>query len=128
MDVKSAFLNGKLEEIHIEQPEGFLISEREDYFCRLKKAMDGLKQAPRAWYACLDRYLCQKGFKRGNADRNLYVQRDKDNLTVVAVYMDDIVFGSNDDQLSKNFATNMKSEFNISLLGKLTYFLGLQIS
>lgn len=59
---------------------------------------------------------------------NLYVQIDKDNLTIVEVYVDDIIFGSNDYQLSKNFATKMKSEFEMSLLGELTYFLGLQIS
>jgi len=129
MDVKSAFLNGELEEeVYIEQPEGFLLSQKEDYVCRLKKALYGLKQAPRAWYARLDGYLCQQGFKKGTVDSNLYVQTDKDNLTIVEVYVDDIIFGSNDDRLSKNFSTNMQSEFEMSLLGELTYFLGLQIS
>ena len=129
MDVKLAFLNDELEEeVYIEQPEGFLLSNKEDYICRLKKALYGLKQAPRAWYARLDGYLCQQWFKKGTVDSNIYVQIDKDNLTIVEVYVDDIIFGSNDDRLSKNFATNMKSEFNMSLLGELTYFLGLQIS
>ena len=116
------------EEVYIEQPEGFLLSEKEDYVCRLKKALYGLKQAPRAWYARLDGYLRQQGFKKGIVDRNLQVQLDKDNLTIVEVYVDDIIFGSNDDQLSKNFATKMQSEFETYLLGELTYFLGLQIS
>jgi hypothetical protein len=58
MDVKSAFLNGELEEeVYIEQPEGFLLSEKEDYVCRLNKALYGLKQSPKAWYSILDRYL-----------------------------------------------------------------------
>eukprot|EP00253_Pinus_taeda_P029299 PITA_29299 len=110
MDVRSAFLNGELEEeVYIEQLEGFLLSKKEDYVCRLKKALYGLKQAPRAWYARLDGYLRQQGFKKGIVDSNLYVQIDKDNLTIVEVYMDDIIFGSNDDQLSKNFATKMQS-------------------
>eukprot|EP00253_Pinus_taeda_P018100 PITA_18100 len=96
--------------------------------CRLKKALYGLKQVPRAWYARLDEYLRQQGFKKGTADSNLYVQIDKDNLTIVEVYVDDILFGSNDDRLSENFATKMQSEFEMSLLGELTYFLGPQIS
>jgi hypothetical protein len=66
MDVKSSFLNGELEEeVYIEQPEGFILSEKEDYVCRLKKALYGLKQAPRAWYSRLDRYLQQQGFRKG---------------------------------------------------------------
>eukprot|EP00253_Pinus_taeda_P034766 PITA_34766 len=84
IDVKSTFLNGELEEeVYIEQPEGFLLLEKEDYVCRLKKDLYGLKKAPRAWYARLDGYLRQQGFEKGNADSNLYVQIDKDNLTIV---------------------------------------------
>ena len=66
--------------------------------------------------------------QKGTADSNIYIKIDKDNLTIVEVYVDDIIFGSNDDRLSKNFATKMKSEFEMSLLRELTYFLGLQIS
>ena len=67
MDVKSTFLNGELEEeVYIEQPEGFMLSEKEDRVYRLKKALYGLKKAPRAWYDCLDGYLRQQGFKKGS--------------------------------------------------------------
>ena len=98
MDVKLAFLNGELEEeVYIEQPKGFPLSEKEDHVCRLKKALYGLKQSPKAWYARLNGYLRQQGFKKGIVDSNLYVQIDKDNLTIVEVYVDDIIFGSNDD-------------------------------
>ena len=83
MDIKSTFLNGELEEVYIEQTEGFLLSEKEDYVCKLKKALYGLKQARRAWYARLDGYLRQQGFKKGTVDRNIYVKTDKDNLTIV---------------------------------------------
>ena len=72
--------------------------------------------------------LHEKGFKKGTIDSNIYVQIDKGNLKIVEVYVDDIIFGRNDDRLSKNFATKRKSEFEMSLLGELTYFLGLQIS
>eukprot|EP00253_Pinus_taeda_P023045 PITA_23045 len=84
MDVKSSFLNGELEEeIYIEQPEGFLLPDKEDYVCRLKKALYGLKQAPRAWYDHLDRYLHQRGLKKGSIDNNLYVKLDQDNLRII---------------------------------------------
>eukprot|EP00253_Pinus_taeda_P014802 PITA_14802 len=84
MDVKSAFLNGEFEEeVYIEQPEGFLLTDQENYVCRLKKAIYGLEQAPRAWYDRLDRYIHQQGFKKGSADNNLYVKVDQDNLTII---------------------------------------------
>ena len=67
-------------------------------------------------------------FKKGTVDSNIYVQIDKYNLTIIEVYVDDIIFGSNDDRLSKNFSTKMQSELEMYLLGELTYFLGLQIS
>eukprot|EP00253_Pinus_taeda_P014397 PITA_14397 len=117
MDVKSTFLNGELEEeVYIEQLEGFLLTDKKNYVCRLNKALYGLKQAPRAWYACLDRYLQQQGFKKGSVDNNLHVRIEHDSLTIIYVYVDDIIFGSNDDRLSKKFATNMQSEFEMSLL------------
>ena len=76
MDVKSAFLNGNLEEeVYIEQPDGFLLGEDPNVVCRLKKALYGLKQAPRAWYSRLDTYLIQSlGFKKGVVDSNLYIK------------------------------------------------------
>ena len=78
MDVKSTFLNGESEEeVYIEQPQRFLLSEHEDFVCRLKKALYSLKQAPTAWYARLDKYLQQQGFKRGSVDNNLYIKMDK---------------------------------------------------
>ena len=77
MDVKSAFLNGVLEEeVYIEQLDGFLISNNSDLVCKLKKALYGLKQAPRAWYARLDTYLHKIGFSKGLVDSNLYVKTE----------------------------------------------------
>ena len=99
MDVKSAFLNGELEEeVYIEQPEGFQMSDKRGYVCRLKKALYGLKQAPRAWYARLDKYLQKKGFRKCNAINNLYIKVDKENMIIIEVYVDDIIFGSDDDE------------------------------
>jgi hypothetical protein len=128
MDVKSAFLNGELEEeVYIEQPEGFQLSENTNYVCKLKKALYGLKQAPRAWYSRLDKYLQQAGFRKGSADSNLYIKVSQGNILLIEVYVDDIIFGSDDDRLSQKFAKDMQSEFEMSLLGELSFFLGLQI-
>jgi hypothetical protein len=128
MDVKSSFLNGELEEeVHIEQPEGFQLLENTDYVCKLKKALYGLKQAPRAWYSRLDKYLQQAGFRKGSTDNNLYIKVSQGNILLIEVYVDDIIFGSDDDRLSQKFAKDMQSEFEMSLLGELSFFLGLQI-
>jgi hypothetical protein len=89
----------------------------------------GLKKAPtRAWYSRLDKYLQQQGFKKGNVDSNLYIKVDQENILIIEVYMDDIIFGIDDDRLSHKFSKDMQSEFEMSLLGELELFLGLQIS
>jgi hypothetical protein len=80
------------------------VSKKGDYACILKKALYGLKQAPRARYARLDRYLQQQEFRKGNEDNNLYVKVDGNNILIIEVYVDDIIFGSNDDRMSKKFA------------------------
>ena len=104
MDIKSSFLNGEIEEeVYIEQPEGFQFSENVDYVCKLNKALYGLKQAPRAWYSRLDKYLQQVGFRKGSAYNNLYIKVSQGNVLLVEVYVDDIIFGSDDDRLSQKF-------------------------
>lgn len=129
MDVKSTFLNGELEEeVFIKKPKGFQQSEKEDYVCRLKKPLYVLKEAPTGWYAHLDKHIHQKGFKKCIPNSNLYLQMDNNNLTIIEVYVDNIIFGSNDDQVSKKFSTEIESEFEMYLLGELAYFLGFQIS
>ena len=95
MDVKSSFLNGNLEEeVYIEQPEGFQLNNKGYYVCNLKKSLYGLKQAPKAWYARLDSYLQKQGVKRGSVYNNLYCKINGNNLIIVEVYVDDIIFGS----------------------------------
>jgi hypothetical protein len=93
----------------------------------LKKALYGLKQAPRAWYARLDSYLQKQGLKRGSTDNNLYCKIDGNNLIIVEVYVDDIIFGSNEIKTSEDFAKKMQQEFKMSMLGELNFFIGLQI-
>jgi hypothetical protein len=92
------------------------LSENADYVCKLKKALYGLKQAPRAWYSRLDKYLQQAGFRKGSADNNLYIKVTQDSILLIEFYVDDIIFGRNDDRLSQKFAKDMQNEFEMSLL------------
>ena len=128
MDVKLTFLNGNLEEVYIEKPEGFQLLENKDHLWRLKKALYGLKKALRAWYSRLNKYLQQEDFKRGVADNNFYIKIGNENLLMIVVYVDNIIFGCNDDRMSQRFAKEMQKEFEMSMLGELSFFLGLQIS
>ena len=126
MDVKCAFLNGYLdEEVFVEQPKVF--PHFPDHVLRLKKALYGLKQAPRAWYDRLTHYLLNRGFKRGYADRTLFVKNDEVYLLVAQVYVDDIVFRATIDDRAIEFSEEMKKEFKMSIVGELTSFLGLQV-
>lgn len=93
MDVKLAFLNGELEEeVYIEQLEGFPLIEEKDMVCKLKKALYGLKKAPRTQYARLDKYLAKIGFAKGIAYNNLYLNEIEDGLLIIIVFVDDIIF------------------------------------
>ena len=101
MNVKSAFLNGMLqEEVYVEQPKGFVDPQRPDDVYKLKRALYGLKQAPRAWCDRLTTYLIVHGFKRGFADTTLFIRKDKNYFVVAQIYVDDIVFGATNDSLA----------------------------
>eukprot|EP00253_Pinus_taeda_P008418 PITA_08418 len=128
MDVKSACLNGDLEEeVYIEKPDGFILANDSKLVCRFKKDLYGIKQAPRAWYYRLEKYLHQQGFSKGSIVSNLYITIENDKLLILVVYVDDIIFGSNEEAMNQNFALVMQKELEMSLIGELTYFLGLQI-
>ena len=128
MDVKCAFLNSELEEeVYIEQIDEFYLVDEKDMVWRLKKALYGLKKAPRSWYARLDKYLINFGFSKGVVDNNLYFMIDNDNILVVEVFVDDITFGV-EDGLCIKFPNDMKKEFEISMIGEMQLFLCLQIT
>lgn len=128
MDVKSAFLNDFLkEEVYVKQPPGFEKHEHPKYVFKLDKALYGLKQAPRAWYERLSKFLLGNGFTRGKIDNTLFLKKRGRNLLIVQVYMDDIIFGATVDSLCKEFAKLMGSEFKMSMMGELNFFLGLQV-
>ena len=104
MDVKSAFLNGMLqEEAYVEQPKGFVDPYRPDDVYKLKRVLYGLKQTPRVWYDRLTAYLTEHGFKRGSADTTLFIRKDKNSFVVTQIYVNDIVFGATNDSLAHSF-------------------------
>ncbi|KAK2410077.1 putative mitochondrial protein [Trifolium repens] len=128
MDVKSAFLNGYLqEEVYVEQPKGFVDPEHPNYVYKLKKALYGLKQAPRTWYERLTQFLEEQGYRKGGSDKTLFVKQEKGKFIIAQIYVDDIVFGGMSNAMVQHFVQQMQSEFEMSLVGELTYFLGLQI-
>ena len=115
------------EEMFVEQPKGFEDPHFPDHVLRLKKALYGLKQGPRAWYDRLTHYLLERGFKREYADQTLFVMNDENYLLVAQVYVDDIVFGATINDQAIEFSEEMKKEFEMSMVGEHTFFLGLQV-
>ena len=100
MDVKSAFLNGDLkEEVYVKQPPGFEDAELPNHVFRLNKTLYGLKQAPRAWYERLSKFLLKNGFKRGKIDNTLFLLKREQELLIIQVYVDDIIFGATSEHL-----------------------------
>jgi len=128
MDVKSAFLNGVIkEDVYVEQPPGFESSQFPNHVFKLKKALYGLKQAPRAWYERLSSFLLDRGFKKGSVDTTLFLQKVKEEILIVQIYVDDILFGSSDKNLCDEFSKIMSNEFEMSMMGELNYFLGFSV-
>ncbi|GJW23608.1 putative ribonuclease H-like domain-containing protein [Tanacetum coccineum] len=128
MDVKSAFLYGKIEEeVYVCQPPGFEDPDFPDRVYKVEKALYGLHQAPRAWYETLSTYLLDNGFQRRKIDKTLFIKRGKDDILLVQVYVDDIIFGSTKKSLCTEFEKMMHKKFQMSSIGKLTFFLGLQV-
>ncbi|GJS01583.1 retrovirus-related pol polyprotein from transposon TNT 1-94 [Tanacetum coccineum] len=120
MDVKSAFLYG--------QPPGFENPNHPDKVYKVVKALYGLHQAPRAWYDTLTNYLLCNGFQRGKIDQTLFIKRQQGHILLVQIYVDDIIFGSIKKELCDEFEKLMKDKFQMSSMGELTFFLGLQVS
>nr|GFB39023.1 retrovirus-related Pol polyprotein from transposon TNT 1-94 [Tanacetum cinerariifolium] len=128
MDVKTTFLYGPLkEEVYVNQPYGFVDPYHPDKVYRLKKALYRLKQVPRAWYDELSNFLVSKGFSKGSIDLTLFITKHRGGILLVQIYVDNIIFGSTNLNLSKRFEKLMHSKFEISMMGELKFFLGIQI-
>ncbi|GJR59184.1 retrovirus-related pol polyprotein from transposon TNT 1-94 [Tanacetum coccineum] len=128
MDMKMTFLNGPLkEEVYVAQPDGFVDPDHPEKVYRVRKALYGLKQALRAWYDELSNFLMSKGFTKGTINPTIFTIRYGEDILLVQIYIDDIIFGSTNPKFSKRFEKLMHSRFEMSLMGEMKFFLGLQI-
>ncbi|GJS82171.1 retrovirus-related pol polyprotein from transposon TNT 1-94 [Tanacetum coccineum] len=129
MDVKTMFLNGNMkEEVYVSQPDRFVDPDNPNHVYKLKKALYRLKQAPRAWYDMLSSLLISQDFSKGLVDTTLFIHRDSKEILLVKIYVDDIIFVASTPELCDLFAKTMCSKFKMSMMGKISSFLGLQIS
>nr|GEZ84363.1 retrovirus-related Pol polyprotein from transposon TNT 1-94 [Tanacetum cinerariifolium] len=128
MDVKTAFLNGELkEEVYVSQPKGFVDPDHPTHVYHLKKALYGLKQAPRAWYDMLSRFLLDNNFSKGAFDPTHFTRKTGKHILLVQIYVDDIIFASTDPKDCDMFSNEMSSKFQMSMMGQMSFFLGLQV-
>ena len=122
------FFNGFInEEVYVEQPPVFENFNFPNHVFKLKKALYGLKQAPRSWYERLSKFLLKKCFKMGKIDTTLFIKIKENDMLLVQIYIDDVIFGATNVSLCEEFSKCMHSEFEISMMGELNFFLGLQI-
>ncbi|GJT20511.1 retrovirus-related pol polyprotein from transposon TNT 1-94 [Tanacetum coccineum] len=129
MDIKMAFLNGELkEEVYVSQPKGFVDQDNPSHVYKIKKALYGLKQAPRAWYDMLSSFLISQHFSKGAVDPTLFTRKVGNDLLLVQIYVDDIICALTNTTMCDEFANLMTSKFKMSMMGQMSFFLGLQIS
>eukprot|EP00253_Pinus_taeda_P031441 PITA_31441 len=127
MDVKSAFLHGDLhEEMYMERLPGFIQTDS-SLLCRLKKSLYGLKQASRVWYAKMDSFLLDTGFSRCHSDNIVYTKKVGKSLIILVLYVDDLILIGSDPNLINHAKSSVKKQFEMTNLGHLHYFLGLQV-
>jgi isopentenyldiphosphate isomerase len=128
MNVKSAFLNGVIqEEVYVRQSLGFESPKYPNRMYKLSKALYELKQAPRAWYARLKTFLLEHGYVMGSVDKTLFTLNHGTDFLLVQIYRDDIIFGGSSHTLVSRFQEMIESEFQMSMMRELTFFLGIQV-
>ncbi|XP_070014164.1 uncharacterized mitochondrial protein AtMg00810-like [Nicotiana sylvestris] len=129
LDVKSAFLNGYLEEqVYVEQPLYFLVKNNEDKVMKLNKALYGLKQSQRAWNSCIDKYFQDNGFTHCLHEYALYLKvHTNGNILLVCLYIDGLIFMGNNPSLFEAFNKDMSREFEMTDIGLMSYYLGLEV-
>jgi hypothetical protein len=128
MDVKSVFLNGVIqEEVYVSQPPGFESPKYQDRVYKLSKALYGLEQAPRAWYARFKTFLIEHRYVIGSVDKTFFTLNHGTAFLLVQIYVDDIIFGGSSHTLMSRFQEMMESEFQMNMMGELTFFLGIRV-
>ncbi|KAH9751211.1 hypothetical protein KPL71_014192 [Citrus sinensis] len=129
MDVKTAFLNGDLdEEIYMEQPKGFLAPGQEKKVCKLVKSLYGLKQAPKQWHEKFDHMMITSGFKINKCDKCVYVKETENGYVILCLYVDDMLIVGSDDDMIKSTKNMLKSKFDMKDMGLTDVILGIKIS
>ena len=128
MDVKTAFLNGVLEEeIYMQQPEGFVEAGKEHLVCKLNRTLYGLKQSPRVWYQTIDKFFAEKGFKRIECDYGLYVIWNDEVKFIIALYVDDMLLACSSMSYLNQVKQWLNNEYDMKDLGEAKYVLGIEI-
>jgi len=129
LDVKSAFLHGEInEEVFVDQPPGYEQKGHESKVYRLKKALYGLKQAPRAWYSRIETYFIKEGFTKCPYEHTLFIKTvGGGKILIVCLYVDDLIFTGNDQMLFAQFKNSMMSAFDMTDLGRMRFFLGIEV-
>jgi len=128
MDAKSVFLRGDLqEEVYIEQPPSYVDQTYPNLVCRLKKILCDLKQAPITWSNKIGQYLVTSGFQTSNVDFSLYVKKTNHGIVVIVIYVDDLIITRNSDVDISDLKKIFKQKFEMKDLGKLRYFLGIEV-
>ncbi|CAM8977151.1 unnamed protein product [Rhodiola kirilowii] len=129
MDVKSAFLNGVLEEeVYVDQPPGYVQRGKESNVYKLKKALYGLKQAPRAWYAWIDMYMLENGFLKCPYEHTLYIKTSAEGqMMIVCLCVNDLLFTESSHEMFIEFREPMTRQFEKTDMRLMSYFLGIKV-
>ncbi|KAM1706709.1 hypothetical protein ACFX2K_028825 [Malus domestica] len=128
LDVKTAFLNGVLnKEVYVDQPSSFVIQGKEDKVYRLRKALYGLKEAPRAWYEEINSYFAKAGFHRSPSEATLYIKTSHSGILIMSLYVDDIIYTGSSKEMMAEFKSEMMRQYEMTDLGLLHHFLGLGV-
>ncbi|GJX53320.1 copia protein [Tanacetum coccineum] len=114
--------------VYVSQPPGFVDPKFPKKVYMVVKALYGLHQAPRAWYATLSTFLLKSRYRRGTIDKTLFIKKDKNDIMLVHVYVDDIIFCSTKKSWCDEFEALIKSRFQMSSMRELTFFLGLLVT
>ena len=128
MDVKTAFLNGELEEeVYMTQPEGFILEKGNTLVCKLKKSIYGLKQASRQWYMKFHNIITSFGFEENIVDQCIYIKVSGSKFTFLVLYVDDILLASNNLGLIRETKRFLSQNFDMKDIGEASYVLGIEI-
>ncbi|GAA0183716.1 transmembrane signal receptor [Lithospermum erythrorhizon] len=129
LDVRSTFLQGELDEdVFLDQPQGYLVKGMEQQVYKLHKTLYGLKQVPRTWYSKIESHFIKEGFQKCSSEQTLFTKRNAEGrIIIISIYVDDLIYIGNDERLIVEFKSSMLSRFDMTNLGIMSYFLGIEV-